>query len=133
MTISYSIDNRLGGVFTTATGCLTDEELLEDNRKLTVDPEFRSGLIELMDARSVTDLKITPEGIEHLVMQDAADAERLENYRLAMVVSKDAAFGLARMYETMTQHNMPNVKVFRDMNDARRWLGLPAEDVADAG
>ncbi len=133
MPISYSIDKNLGVVFTTATGRLTEEELLEDKRRLTSDPEFSPELVELSDIRAVTDLAITPEGVARMVMQDADDADKLSTYKLAIVVSEEVAFGLGRMYESMTHENMPNVRIFRDMDEARGWLGLPAEDVADAG
>lgn len=133
MPISYSIDKNLGVVFTTATGRLTEEELLEDKRRLTSDPNFSPEFVELSDIRAVSDLAITPEGIARMVMQDEDDADKLSAYKLAIVVSKEVAFGLARMYESMTQANVPNVRIFREINEARDWLGLPPEDAAGAG
>ncbi len=133
MPIGYSIDKNLGVVLTTATGRLTDEDILEDKRQLTSDPDFSPGLVELSDIRAVTELAVTPEGIAKMVMQDAEDADKLGAHKLAIVVSKEVAFGLARMYESMTEQNMPNVQIFREMSEAREWLGLPAEDMADAG
>ena len=133
MPISYSIDRDLGVVFTTSTGRLTDDDILENKRKLTADPEYSSQLVELSDVRSVTELAVTPEGVARMVSKDAEDADKLDGYKLAIVVSKEVAFGLGRMYETMTQENMPGVGIFRDMNEAREWLGLPPEEITDAG
>lgn len=133
MPISYSIDKNLGAVFTTASGRLTEEELLADKQKLTADPDFSPGLVELSDIRAVTDLAITPEGVARMVMQDEEDADKLGSHKLAIVVSKEVAFGLGRMYESMTQNNMPNVQIFREMEEARDWLGLPPEDASGAG
>jgi hypothetical protein len=123
MPISYWIDSNVGIVFTTATGVLTDEELLAHKRKLTADPGFKRGMVEVSDVREVTQLDVTPEGVRSFVHQDQLDAERLRDYKLAIVVSRDVVFGMARMYQTLTEENVPNVGVFRNLEEAKVWLG----------
>ncbi len=41
-----------------------------------------------------------------------------------MVAEKDVSFGMARMYEMLREAEPDQIKVFRDMAEARRWLGL---------
>jgi len=125
MPITYVIDESSGVVLTTASGVLTDQELLEHKRKLTSDSKFRPGMVELSDIRAITKLAVTNAGIAQFVSQDASDKAALEGHKLAIVVSDDLAFGMARMYEMMTSMNIPGVRIFRDINEARSWLGLP--------
>ena len=111
-----------------ATGVLTDDELMEHKRKLHADPEFSRGMVELSDVRNISRLSVTTEGIGRFVMQDAQDAELFKDYKLAIVVSRDLVFGMGRMYEMMTSENIPNVRIFREMSQARDWLGLSARN-----
>ncbi len=38
---------------------------------------------------------------------------------------QDEVFGMARMYEIRTDENPLQVRIFRDIEEARAWLGLP--------
>ncbi len=46
------------------------------------------------------------------------------NGRGAVVAEKDIGFGMMRMYEVLSEFEPGQFKVFRDMTEARRWLGL---------
>jgi hypothetical protein len=41
-----------------------------------------------------------------------------------MVASRDLAFGLARMYESLRAEAPERIKTFRTMEEARAWLGV---------
>jgi hypothetical protein len=79
--------------------------------------------VELSDVRGVERLDVTPDGIREFVQLDATDSGRLQGYKLAIVASEDVVFGMARMYQTRTSSHLPNVKVFRTLEDAEAWLG----------
>lgn len=129
MPISYRIDRQRGLVLTTATGALTDEELLHHKRALIDDPEFEPGMRELSDVRSIERLDITPGGVRRLVAVDQEHADRLGDFRLAIVAPSDATFGTARMYQALTEANVRNIGVFRGIEEAEKWLGVAsAED-----
>lgn len=125
MPIDYSIDEELGVVFTTASGVLTENELLEHKRKIISDSKFRPGLVELSDVRSISDLDISASGLEKFVAQDEADAERLKGFKLAIVVSGALEYGMGAMYEMMSLENNKDVRLFRDMRLAKDWLQIP--------
>jgi hypothetical protein len=125
MPIEYSIDSDLGVVFTTASDVLTENELLDHKRKLISDPNFKPGFVELSDVRLISDLAISPSGLEAFVAQDESDAELLTDYRLAIVVSGALEFGMGAMYEMMSRENGTNVRIFRDLGLAREWLQIP--------
>jgi hypothetical protein len=125
--LSYRIDPDQKAIFTIALGTLTDDELLEHKRRLREDPRLSKGMVELSDIRGIDRLAVTPEGIQRFVMQDELDAEVFQDYKLAIVVNQDVVFGMGRMYEMMTSRNLPDVRIFREMDQAREWLGLPSE------
>jgi len=125
MPIKYSIDKDLGVVFTTASEVLTENELMEHKRKLISDPNFNPGFVELSDVRQISDLAVSPSGIERFVAQDVSDAERMKDFKLAIVVSGALEFGMGVMYEMMSRENVTNVRIFRDMGQAKEWLDIP--------
>jgi hypothetical protein len=125
MPIEYTIDKNLGIVFTKASDVLTESELMSHKRKLLADPEFRPGFVELSDVRGISDLAISPSGIEKFVAQDESDAERLRDYKLAIVVSGALEYGMGVMYEIMSRKNAMNVRIFRHIDDAKDWLQIP--------
>ncbi len=129
MPISYRIDKQRRLVLTTATGVLTEEELLDHKRALIVDPEFEPGMRELTDVRTIERLSVTAAGVRKMVALDQDHTDRLGDYRLAIVAPTDASFGTARMYQMLTEANVQSIGVFRNMEEAEQWLGVAsAED-----
>jgi hypothetical protein len=124
MPINYSIDTDKGVVYTTASDVLTEDELFEHKRKLVSDPEFKPGFVELSDVRFITELRVSADDIQRFVMQDRSEAEQLQDFKLAIIVSGSTEFGLGIMYETMSSESSANVRIFRDMGQAREWLGI---------
>lgn len=100
MPIDYRIDSARGVVFTTATGTLTNREVLEQRQRLFQDPAFPGDLVELADARGVHQLDVTPDGIGQFVDHDSKHASLLARYKIAIVATEDVVFGMARMYQT---------------------------------
>ena len=47
--------------------------------------------------------------------------------RRAIVTARDIDFGMSRMYMTLLNSEPDGVRVFRDMAEARQWLGLEPE------
>lgn len=127
MPISYRIDQARHLVLTTATGILADNDVLDLKRRLVADPAFRPDMRQLSDVRGITALQVTAAGVRGMVALDSANASRLEGHRLAIVTGEDVVFGMARMYQSMTEQNLPGVGVFRDYDAAAAWLGVTLE------
>ena len=120
MPVSYRIDKSLGLVFTTAQGVLAGQDILTHRRRLLDDPNFDPSYNQLIDLRDVTDFSVLANEIRTLSMHEIFS----ERSRRAIVAEKDASFGMARMYEMYGETNPDQIMVFRDMAEARRWLGL---------
>lgn len=124
MPITYRIDRQRGIVWTHATGVLTDAELLAHKRRLINDPDFRPGMRELSDVREIERLEVTPKGISRFVAQDKTDETQLGDHRLAIVASENVVYGMARMYQSLTDGSPRNVMVFRNPTEAKTWLEI---------
>ena len=59
-----------------------------------------------------------------LVAQERQLFNRLGSVRKAIVALSPVAYGMARMYQTMMDGSPVEVEVFRDLQEARRWLGV---------
>ena len=124
MPISYRIDLERNLVLTTASGTLTDDDIVQLKTRLVRDPDFKPGMKELSDIRGIDQLDVTPGGVGAMVQQDIRDSAEVASHKLALVVSKEVAYGMARMYQTLTKSNIETVSVFRDIDEARAWLQL---------
>ncbi len=122
MPVSYTIDVQSSLVLTRASGTLTDDDVIQLKARLVRDPDFKPGMRELSDIRNIDHLDVTPAGVRAMVLQDKEDASQVASHKLALVLSEDVAYGMARMYQTLTESNMENVGVFRDIEEARAWL-----------
>jgi hypothetical protein len=122
MSVSYRIDHASGVVFTTGAGVVTDRDILEHKARLLAEPGWRPGMRELADVRSIDRLEVTSDGVRLFASHDDINRTALESFRLAIVTASDATFGMGRMYQMMTERNVPHVRVFRDFEAARTWL-----------
>jgi len=132
MPAEYLINRNLGIVFSQGWGVLTDDDLLEHQRRLGQDQRFESSLNQIFNFEDVTDVQVTPMGIRTL-------AERTlfrEGSRRAFVVHPGAMkmFGLMRMFETLTSEHPDKLRVqFDHMQKALQWIGMLPDANGAAG
>ncbi len=120
MPISYQIDKSLGLVFTTAQGALTRQDMLTYFQGLREDPDFNPSYDNLTDLRDLIEHPMSTGDIETISHYHVFNQES----RGAIVAEKDVSFGIVRMYEMLREAEPDQIMVFRDMAEARRWLGL---------
>ena len=124
MPIKYEIDKSKGVIFTTASGKLKDDDIIQLKLRLNHDPYYTPGMKELSDIRLVDQFEVTQAGVMEFVTIDEVYAEKLKDYKLAIVVPHAEAQGLANIYQIMTKINKANVKAFRELEEAKKWLGI---------
>jgi len=124
MPISYHIDSSRGLILTTAGDTLTLDELIAHKATLLADSKFRPGLKELSDVRQVRSLSLGVPEVRRLASFDSEHKAELGDYKLALVVREDFVFGMARMYQQVTEENLPAIGVFRSVEQAVEWLGV---------
>ena len=121
MPMRYRINVIRGIVFTTADGILTDADLREHQIGLKNDSDFQPGLNQLVDLQGVTSFELTGDGLRTVASTDLWR----QDSRRAIVALTDVSYGMSRMFQMLTDHDSgAELKVFKDMAEARKWLGL---------
>jgi hypothetical protein len=121
MPIEYTI--RDGALRARASGVLDDEGLFEYVRRVIDDPTYDQVDADLFDARDVTGVKLTGEGVRKLAT--LIQSTKRSSSRVAVVASSPAMFGMARMFELLRPD--VTVSVFQEMERAIAWLSAPPE------
>jgi len=122
MPISSQIDTSLGVIFSEFQGVVTKEDISGQVEGFKTDPAFQPGFNHLIDTRGTTRFDISIADMRVVSLHSTFN----EKSRRAVVAEKDETFGIARMYQSLREaYEKPDqVRVFRDMAEARRWLGL---------
>lgn len=123
LVFSYDPDRHL--LITTASGVLSREDL--DQIEM---PDIAPGTLEIFDARGVTELEIGAADVREVSVVDLTSPTRVT--KMALVLAADESSELARTYQAMTATSATRVAIFRDIREARRWLGLQDEDPSAA-
>lgn len=120
MPASYRIDPKAGVVFTTLTGHVTGEDFLDHQRRLRGDPDFRSTMRQCIDARGITGGTVTGADMRTLAKANMY----ADRSRRAIIVSGRVVYGYARMFQLLRSRGPEEIQIFREVEDAHRWLGL---------
>ncbi len=122
MPITFRIDPEASRVRVTVRGRVTPDEILQYRRDLVVDPAFRKGMSILVDASDVDTGAISRDALETVAEDLGTMGVAFGPVRLAIVVGSEAAFGLARRYEVLTEGAPILVRAFRDEAEAAEWM-----------
>jgi hypothetical protein len=138
MPISMRVDRARNVSYATATGVVTDADLRQLCARILSDPEYDPTADHIFDGNGIERLEVSPATLQEAAQLFArADRHISKGTRpkVAIVAPADAAFGLARMYETYRemQASPKRYLVCRTMTEARRWIGLPEEEAVAAG
>ena len=119
MPASYRIDVRAGVVFTVFDGHVTNEELLNHQQRLGVDPDFRPTMNHVIDTRSVTDASVTAFGLRLLTSRS-----NLGPGSRRAIIAGEASSSYVRLFQTLRSQSGADIEVFSTIEDRHRWLGL---------
>jgi hypothetical protein len=119
MPIEFALEGPI--VRTILAGRVTDEELLA-HYTLPVFLDLPPPWLELIDGRGITDMAVTAGGQGRLAAFAAGFIERLRGGRVAMVAASDVTYGMFRMWQIRREGLGYEVRVYRDIDEARAWL-----------
>lgn len=119
----YSIDPARSLVLSRAWDVLTGADLSRHARILAADPGFKLNFNQLCDYRDVKEIRADAAAIRELAALNPFGA----GARRALIVSSDVVFGMARMYQILTESSPDEFEVFRDLDEALKWLGVADE------
>ena len=120
MPASFVIDhvNRL--VQSKAWGILEAEDLAATQRGLREDKQFDPMYRQIYDFSDVTEIRLSGEQVRLLAYASPFSPEATR----AIVVPSDVAYGMARMYALMGDRDPDTFRIFRDAEEALKWLGV---------
>ena len=120
MPADYRIDKSLGLVFTKGEGVLTTQEVLTHSLRLREDPDFDPNYNQLIEIRA-SQFAISIDDVAKIATQEDIFSEQS---RRAFVAETNLNFGMTRMLLAHSESSAAQIEVFRDISEARRWLGL---------
>lgn len=102
------------------SGVLVWEQLKDAAEKVTTSKEFPPDVDTLYDLSEMDFSNITTEFEEKLILF----RKQLDrgNAKIACVVTSEVGFGMGRMYEVLSDKLPQQVRVFKNMEDAKDWL-----------
>lgn len=130
MAIKYQIDQQMGVIYIDLAGNVYDDEFSTALNQALHDPEYQIGLSSLIDFRNVERFGVSTNTIRDAVTTVAKTMNGFRYpWKTAIVAPMDLVYGLSRMYQILREGSMEEIGVFRDLQDARQWLGIDGGDV----
>jgi hypothetical protein len=116
MPIIFSINHESGYSISKFEGRISDEELLKAYEDFYMGEYWRPNQNELVD--------LSNAGMRCLskFAESVFKAHNILSVKTALYAPKDLLFGLSRIYEVISNGSPENVKVFRDILEAKIWL-----------
>lgn len=124
MSISYHIDRDLGLLTVKAEGEISDQDIQQYRVALMDDSDLLCVTKELCDLREVA-LAISPSRMTEVAGLHRDVFVGVGSTMCAVIVSSDLLYGLLRMYAQCVGPLGHEVLPFREVAEAREWLGLP--------
>jgi hypothetical protein len=117
------LDKRINAadrvVIVSVSGELGDPDLLNLAIDIENDPEVKPDFSMLVDLRRADVRNVTSAGVRALAVRPFALSPAS---RRGIVVPSEFAFGMARVYEALRARQGGTILVFRDFEEARRWV-----------
>ena len=126
MSMSYEIDHEAECLVVRSEGpSLDDDALVALVAQLRREAADAKKYNAIYDYRSIRDAgALTAERIRALADDEGCGTpEEPESKRVAIVTESDALYGLSRMFQTLSDGRLPEVRVFRDITAARAYVG----------
>jgi hypothetical protein len=125
MPVTHRIDKKLNTVFVKATGEISVEDLMDQETKIILDPDFEKGLNTYADFSEAV-----PSGntnIDKLIISREF-VESIQNIRgkckWAIFAPHEHAYTITSIYAELSDKLKIETKVFKDETEARTWLGI---------
>lgn len=130
MSVEYKYDEESNFLYSRFYGVLTDEDLKQQAQAVVDDPRIRPGVKEIVDLRGVDSVEASTDSIGAVINIDKENIEKLAGQRTAIVAPRELLYGLSKIYEVLYELSQgpANVKVFRDIGEARKWLDLNTKE-----
>ncbi len=124
MPVTYRVDRERSLALTTAEATLTPADLQGYVRAVLADPDVRPGFNELVDLTHVASLELSTADIASVVGAIEEFGQKVKETRTALVTSDRNAEEISRLYDLFRTRMPGTMRLFRDLAEARAWLGV---------
>ena len=107
----------------TVEGDVSESDIEDYVERIRADPAADAGFDELVDLRALERPSLPPQVLRQWA-RHFRDAGPVPPHRMAIVASAEAIFGMSRLYQMEREDESLQIQVFREMDEARAWLGL---------
>jgi hypothetical protein len=128
MPITYERDDKLRRIVVTTIGIVGLDDMLAVVDRQASEGTWKYGI--LYDSRRVASVASQTDvraGLRHVELLSRTHGKRGP---VAFVTTMPAAYGMVRIYSTLSGQVQQSVEVFRDIGDAERWLASQLEPEA---
>jgi len=121
MPITYIIDTQEKLIRTRCVGNVTFQEVADHFRALERDPDCAARLDVFLDLSEITSLPASGQ-IAGVAREIARIQEKVRFNACAVVATRDALFGMLRMFGVLAEPYFTAISVFRVATEAEAWL-----------
>ncbi len=119
-------DDALGCIFIRWRGTFSSEEGAAHYREIAEYESFQQGSHLFHDVR-LADVDVPASEIRNVATAASPNVTAKTVRKVAILTSSDLGFGMMRMLSSMRERPGLVLNVFRDLEEAKAWLGLPAD------
>jgi len=128
MIVTTEIDTKVGVVVNTLTGPGSRSQFEDAFEGMLGNAEFESGMGVVWDVRDGAIDALSSSDVVRLVDFAASRLQMRGLGRLAMLVTRNISYGVARMIDGYSSEIPVEREIFRDFDEAVRWAsGAPLE------
>jgi hypothetical protein len=124
MPASHEIDVTRRLVISRAWGVLSTPEVADHYRAIAADPAFEPGFSQLADLSAVDHVDMSADSVRREALETVFSVHSLR----AFVAPREKQAVVARLYGLYGKYVRQNIRVFQDIREAERWLGLAQAD-----
>ncbi len=128
MPAKHHIDTNSRLLITTWKGDAIDIDFIEALKKYQQDVKSNTDyrdFNEIVDLRKISRIKLTTDGIKKMCsIATATDLIGIDT-KLALIVSSNFAFSLARLYvlyRSLSKYSNKTIRIFKTESDALEWI-----------
>ena len=118
MPVRYKILPENNLVVVHYTGVLTLEDISSVRKEGASDPDFSPDYHVIDDITGVTSTKINFDDLSHISGKSVAS----KGVKRALVAETELQFGMARMYQTLSESHGQKFQIFRGYDAAFEWI-----------
>jgi hypothetical protein len=124
MTIQYTMIPDLKMVYVQASGSITSHDIMDGGSLIFQEPKWNNGFSILCDYRDIKQFDVNYDDVLILVKQDKQNESLFDQSKFAILTGSDAAYGIARMWTTLSESTKIKTRIFQNLEESLEWMNV---------